>query len=71
MSATGPVTGVWLAGAASEFWVERVRVSALLVRFVTPTVMSEPVRPKARPSAEGSSYSTGAVKSPTVAASNQ
>ena len=63
---TPPVTPVCPSGAVSEASTVTVRVTALVLRFVTPAVMAVWVRPKANPALEGTSYSTGAVKLLTV-----
>ena len=71
VSGTGPATAAWLVGAAAEFSTETVRVMLVVLRLVTPAVMAVRDRPKASPLELGSSYSTGAVKFPTVGIWNQ
>jgi hypothetical protein len=61
----------WLPGAASDEPRVRVSVKLLVERLVMPMLPTVCVRPKASPAELATSYSTGAVKFPTVATLNQ
>ena len=71
VSGTPPETAGWLPGADSDAPKATVSVRLVVERLVMPTLMTACVRPKASPAELATSYSTGAVKFPTVATLNQ